>query len=335
MGNKYIRLFACCLIVKGNRRATLVDLQRGDFIFLPLQIAELLLQSNSVTVAQLTSAYSEEDAGEISKYFDHLIKNEYAFYTDEPESFPLLCLDWKTPNHITNAIIDYDRNSVFNIGDVVNQLEQLGCATIQFRFYDAFDFSFLMQTLTHVADGIGKIRSIELSLCYNPLISKLQYLKLISLFPRVISVVIHSAPDGYDYKFPGSIHELRYIQQKITNETHCGFISPEYFRANKYFFTESLQFNSCLNRKIAVDKTGDIKNCPAMKHSFGSVFSTSLLEISHQPDFQKVWSMNKDKIEVCKDCEFRYMCTDCRAFVPDEYSKPAKCKYDPYTMSWA
>jgi hypothetical protein len=41
---------------------------------------------------------------------------------------------------------------------------------------------------------------------------------------------------------------------------------------------------------------------------------------------------------VCKDCEFRYICTDCRAYLEDpynEYSKPLKCGYDPYTGEWS
>jgi len=40
---------------------------------------------------------------------------------------------------------------------------------------------------------------------------------------------------------------------------------------------------------------------------------------------------------VCKDCEFRYVCTDCRAYradAEDLYSKRARCSYDPYTATW-
>jgi hypothetical protein len=56
-----------------------------------------------------------------------------------------------------------------------------------------------------------------------------------------------------------------------------------------------------------------------------------------QRDFAALWSINKDQITVCKDCEFRYVCTDCRAYLLDAgdlYSKPSKCTYDPYTAEW-
>jgi hypothetical protein len=45
----------------------------------------------------------------------------------------------------------------------------------------------------------------------------------------------------------------------------------------------------------------------------------------------------KDQIEVCKDCEFRYICTGCRAYLEDPediHSKPLKCGYNPYTCEW-
>jgi hypothetical protein len=57
-----------------------------------------------------------------------------------------------------------------------------------------------------------------------------------------------------------------------------------------------------------------------------------------KPGFRKYWDINKDKIHVCKDCEFRYICTDCRAYVEDPediLSKPLKCDYNLYTGEWS
>jgi radical SAM protein with 4Fe4S-binding SPASM domain len=48
---------------------------------------------------------------------------------------------------------------------------------------------------------------------------------------------------------------------------------------------------------------------------------------------QNIRTLNKDKIEGCMDCEYRYACYDCR---PDsngngKYAKPWYCTYDPYS----
>lgn len=44
--------------------------------------------------------------------------------------------------------------------------------------------------------------------------------------------------------------------------------------------------------------------------------------------------IKKDDIEICKDCEFRYICTDCRVQVDHKYARPNTCIYNPYTNLW-
>ena len=109
------------------------------------------------------------------------------------------------------------------------------------------------------------------------------------------------------------------------------------FVNNLPFFTEAQHHNTCLNRKICIDENGDIRNCPAMKKSYGNIRDTTLKEAIEKPGFKDCWTICKDQIDVCKDCEFRYMCTDCRAFIKDPenlYSQPAKCTYNPYICLW-
>ena len=69
----------------------------------------------------------------------------------------------------------------------------------------------------------------------------------------------------------------------------------------------------------------------------GNIKNSSLEDILAHPHLKKYWNITKDQIEVCKDCEFRYICTDCRAYLEnpeDMYSKPLKCGYNPYTNEW-
>jgi len=71
--------------------------------------------------------------------------------------------------------------------------------------------------------------------------------------------------------------------------------------------------------------------------SYGNIKDCTLKEIVNKDIFKDVWYINKDKIAVCQNCEFRYICTDCRAYIDDPqniYSKPLKCGYDPYTCKW-
>ena len=75
-----------------------------------------------------------------------------------------------------------------------------------------------------------------------------------------------------------------------------------------------------------------------MSDSFGNIRNTTLAEAIEILGFKKYWNITKDSITKCKDCEFRYICTDCRAYITvpeDMYSDPLKCGYDPYTCKWA
>ena len=74
-----------------------------------------------------------------------------------------------------------------------------------------------------------------------------------------------------------------------------------------------------------------------MAKSFGNIKDITLAEALRHKDFTAYWNITKDRTAVCKDCEFRYICTDCRAYLEkpeDMYSKPLKCGYDPYTTTW-
>ncbi len=74
-----------------------------------------------------------------------------------------------------------------------------------------------------------------------------------------------------------------------------------------------------------------------MSVSFGNIFDTKISTVIQKSDFVEKWLINKDQIEICRDCEFRYNCMDCRAYLEDpsnNYSKPLKCGYSPYTNVW-
>ncbi|GHT72873.1 hypothetical protein AGMMS50262_02860 [Bacteroidia bacterium] len=71
--------------------------------------------------------------------------------------------------------------------------------------------------------------------------------------------------------------------------------------------------------------------------TFGHINKVKLKSVVESAEFQCLWTIKKDEITVCKDCEYRYICTDCRAFIKDPsdiYSQPAKCTYNPYIAKW-
>lgn len=161
----------------------------------------------------------------------------------------------------------------------------------------------------------------------------------------ITRIVVHSAPstrrkalfaeheliDGIGQK------EIEFFARVVPSCEACGHITAKDLKAPTVdHFMETSTFNGCLNRKISIDVRGDIRNCPSIRKDFGNITSMRLADVVRQAEFRRVWSIAKDSIDVCKDCELRYACTDCRAYTVDDnpLGKPSRCVYDPYTGVW-
>jgi radical SAM protein with 4Fe4S-binding SPASM domain len=117
-------------------------------------------------------------------------------------------------------------------------------------------------------------------------------------------------------------------------------IKPPFF-TDQESFAKAKKLHSCLAGRLAITSTGDVIPCIfARSQVCGSILSTSLAEILDGPRLQQCWHTTKDHIEKCKDCEYRYACTDCRPHA--QGSDPNKrwlacsreCSYDPSTGIW-
>jgi len=99
-----------------------------------------------------------------------------------------------------------------------------------------------------------------------------------------------------------------------------------------FFYRQS--FNPCLGHQVAVDCGGEIKPCLWSPTVLGKIGRERVADLIMKGTFDPFWELTKDKIEVCKECELRYACPDCRHTQPagqdKQPMKPAFCRYDPY-----
>lgn len=99
--------------------------------------------------------------------------------------------------------------------------------------------------------------------------------------------------------------------------------------------------HNCFSNKICVKVNGEVTPCIMEKDVvFGNAHRSNLKEILELEKNKRIRSLSKDFIEVCKDCEYRYGCFDCRPKAKTSSSengfcaKPTDCLYDPYTAKW-
>ncbi len=338
----YFLLFASCFVVKGVKRSLICDTQRDDLFFIPNDFFDILSKSHQSKVEELYKTYDEESKLVLDEYFDFLEKNELGFYTEDLTLFPKISEKYDAPELITNAIIDLNKNSTYNLEKSIELIADLQCKFIQFRIYDELERNKL-ESLVEFVNSVDQIIAFEIILKSADYTNEIYLKKIVRDHPKIKTLIIHSKEKSkvvqlYSEKERGRMGNIIFTSTQIDSDLHCGVIDQMSAKSlnNIEAYIEGLHFNSCLNRKLGIDVNGNVKNCPSMSKSYGSIDHIKLNEVVKQEDFQKNWHITKDKITVCNVCEFRRVCSDCRAFTVDDNinGKPKKCSYDPYTTTW-
>lgn len=208
---------------------------------------------------------------------------------------------------------------------------------MQLRVFGFLDFKYLVKILDFLDKS--NIRTVHLILNAKVLPSVILLEDLVHNYKKIGRVLLFNAKSisKEELTLPDRIHVID--TEKIGHES-CGYIGSDIFSLNIETISESQNYNTCLNRKLSVDINGSIKNCPSILESFGNINDVSpeeLVDVVKSKLFQKYWRIKKDDIKICRDCEFRHICTDCRVYREDEediYSKPLKCGYNPYIAKW-
>ena len=190
--------------------------------------------------------------------------------------------------------------------------------------------------LNKLIDSLSSwVYSLHLVLPYENCMDKL--IKISKRNANIEEIIVYRSPKDDEFFIKENLFgKIKFTEQNLNSENDCGNSISKYFTTNIKFFNESLHHNNCLNKKLCLDKNVFIKNCPSINKNFGHILDVNLATILNDLDFKYLWSINKDKINDCKVCEFRYVCFDCRAFTIENniYSKPRKCNYNPYEGSF-
>ncbi len=334
IGSRF-RLFANCIPVRGARRSTICDLQRHALHLIPNGLYDILIEHRGESLDELCQFYGEDARETLQEYFTFLVEKELGLWTKHPERLPDVDLAFDAPGVLDAAIIDVSEQSKHNYQHIVQELDSLGCRYMQLRCFTSVEHVEIEAVFAAIASS--RLRGLELTIRYSPALTESRLFDWCEQHQRLVSILVHGADRTALVLSPVLEVPIRYIVREIASAAQCGYVHPSYFAINLKSFTEAIHFNSCLNRKASINQQGQVCNCPAMSRTFGQFEDVSLREVVSGSDFRKVWAVRKDDIEICRDCEFRYVCTDCRAHISDQtnlLSKPKWCGYDPYTANW-
>jgi len=328
---KYFSLFPDCIPVKGFARSIICDLGQKRFDYITNEMYDILSSDNK-SIECILSQYGADDRGVISEWFNYLEEDKYIFICDEDELEIVQPLSTKliSSNSIDNAIIVINDRFNHDYDKISQILSSLGCVALQLYSERAMNLNDINEVLTSFCQS--SIETIELVIKYH---NSIDQKRLFESFNRVDKITLYNAPKNIASE--GSEGFYMAITDEINLKTNCGFVGPEYFSLDTRLFFESLNHSNCLNKKVTIDYNGDIMNCPASPIKFGNIYDEGdIKEIIRTAEFTEMWNISKREVNICKICEFRYICSDCRIFTVDNdiFGKPVKCKYDPYKATW-
>ena len=314
-----LKLYPNVIPVKGYNRSLLVDLQKAKSHLVPNDLVDCL----------------DQDTTLVEEYETFILENELGLFIDEEIGACLTPLptDYFPASAINNAILELDENSSWSIPSVLNQLDELGAQFLEVRFLDFYSVVKNLRIL-QVYSNETTIESIQIMVPFHKGLKAFLDSTLKERFFRLSTILVYNAAAGFELDV--NFYKLVFTRQESVSHEHCGNISMDHFRQNTEAYVRNMNYNSCLAHKVSVDRNGLIRNCPSMNTAFGHVDDTSFAEVVLEHEFQKKWKWTKDKISICSFCEFRTICTDCRAFTIDntENGKPSKCGYNPFISLW-
>ena len=332
--DQYFYVFSDCFITNGIKRISILDISRKKIHFLNADYLDLFEMMAKEKIGKIIACLdTDKDIGYFSAFIQKLMNLDLGMFVDDISLFPPIEIKWETPSWITNAIIDI-RHISHDFEMIANELNRCRCKHVEIRSYEILEISNIQTIISSFKEK--SFLSVNLITKYD---EDKDYLKKIMTFTKnntLFHLTFHGVPKEKVENF--ITNRINVISGFLDSSQCCGKISKNSFLLPSIqLFMENQLYNGCLNKKISIDENGEIKNCPSMKRSFGNIRDTSIFEVAQNEDFQKIWSINKSQIKVCKDCEYRCICTDCRAYIenPDDiFSKPVKCSYNPNTLKW-
>ena len=219
-----------------------------------------------------------------------------------------------------------------------NQLKELlfttKCYNIQLICESNYNLANIISDISIISE-IG-LESIELIM---PYVSNFDYVNIVEKHKNVSFIFVYNSPETQFIKtsFCG-LQQVLFSEKpfQLTNKK-----SLEFFNVHISLFTESKKHNTYFNRKLFIGCNGELKNSPESLTIFGNINelakANDILHIINSTEFQIYWHVNKDSIDICKQCEFRYMCVDNN--IPKqrnskEWYMESECNYNPFIAKW-
>lgn len=316
-----IALFEDILIVDGYSRSLIIDFTRKKSLFIPRLWSRIIKKYNKKrNYDEIEDAINRKPL--LSSLMNFLHKNELIWDMEIEliDKFPCLEFVYEKPQFIDMIVVFISETNLYDVKLFFKKEPYAYIRTVQLICYE-----------NKAADLIDLIINIpyptRIFLHYNK-----EFFDIDNFYNKIPKKYL----DNIVLSELNNCRSTNYRDLVLKNKTGDAFVS------NFYQVCSAFNNNSFLNRTLFVSPNSYVYP----NYDFNSNAKYALVEINdgkvkiehllNNNDFIELWKLSKNDIEVCKDCEFRFICIDCR--IPEKMNKHWRyrdfCTYNPYICRW-
>jgi len=324
------RLYPNCIPVMGFKNIVFYDLERQSYKRFP--------KSDFFDIT--TTELKQFDLGQVSAGGLALLKSHKLIIATSNEAADkqlkkAAFYKWKHPSILTNAVIELSTGNElicpFALSKLIQHLDAFICRHVVLHLKSVISCDQLKVIMDLVQ--LSEIHSLQLVVPYELEYDTNDLGAYILQQPKLKYILFENAPGEKNLE-----NRIFFTKNKLKpgNKKH-----PDQFNTNLFLFGEAQYHHTYFNRKLFIGEKGEIKNASECEDIHGWIQTISetkqLEEIIKTPAFQKLWFVNKERCNICKDCEYRYMCVDNRVPYQKEngyWDHQEACNYNPYKGNW-
>ena len=117
--------------------------------------------------------------------------------------------------------------------------------------------------LGSISTELSRLNFVILLIDFNSISSKMFYLQTPTSINLII--IINLSISNFTENDSSLEGRIIFTNEDINFSKSCGLINPKFFTVSNRFYAEAQKYNSCLYKKIALDRYGNIKNCLSLE----------------------------------------------------------------------
>ena len=278
----YFLIYSHNQIVLGKEKSAIYDLENSTVLYIPNIMVEILEMMRVKTITSIKKEYTPNNPNIIDNYLKLFLRNRLGFYTKDPELFPKIEPMFHYPGILQSAVLESDL-AKYDLLETLNDLDSLGCRYLEIRLLikDIKQWEKLSEILSVLKSSIfvSKILIIK----YKSFINEQMVIDTLKRYPKISKVIVYSANKTINVS-----EDITFTINSIDILEKYDINNPKLI-VNTNYFTESLNFNTTYNKKVAINFLGHIKNILKDDQVYGNVNENKLTTIVHSKDFQKWW----------------------------------------------